>query len=71
MSPLLQQALAKLADLPSREQDAIAFHVLEWLADEEAWKKGFAERRTVIRRMAAEALSEDSHGETLPLEPLL
>ena len=39
--------------------------------DEEAWKKRFAEKREVIRRMAREALEEDERGETLPLDDLL
>jgi hypothetical protein len=41
------------------------------LADEEAWKKRFAEKRDVIRRMALEALQEDERGESLPLDDLL
>ena len=41
------------------------------LADEDAWKKRFAEKRDVIRRMAREALEEDNRGETRPLDDLL
>jgi hypothetical protein len=41
------------------------------LADEDAWKKRFAEKRDVIRRMAREALLEDEKGGTLPLDDLL
>jgi hypothetical protein len=41
------------------------------LADEEAWKTRFIEKRDVIRRMAQEALNEDEAGETLPLDDLL
>jgi len=41
------------------------------LADEDAWKRRFAEKRDVIRRMAREALEEDERGETLPLDNLL
>jgi hypothetical protein len=40
-------------------------------ADEDAWKKRFAEKRDVIRRMAREALEEDERRETLPLDDLL
>jgi hypothetical protein len=67
MSTLLEKALEKVAALPADEQDAIASQILESLADEEAWKKRFAEKRAVIRRMAREALDEDERGETLPL----
>jgi hypothetical protein len=41
------------------------------LADEEAWKKLFAEKRDVIRRLAQQALEEDARGETRPLDDLL
>lgn len=71
MSTLLEKALEKVAALPPDEQDAIASQILESLADEEAWKKRFAEKRDVIRRMAREALEEDKRAETLPLTDLL
>jgi hypothetical protein len=71
MSTLLEKALEKLVALPPDEQDAIASQILASLADEEAWKKRFAENRDVIRRMAQEALGEDARGETLPLNDLL
>ena len=53
------------------EQDAIASQILDSLADEEAWKKRFAEKRDVIRRLAQQALEEDARGETRPLDDLL
>jgi hypothetical protein len=71
MSPLLEKALEKVGALPPEEQDAIASQILASLADEEAWKRRFAEKREVIRRMAWEALGEDDRGETLPLDDLL
>ena len=45
--------------------------IMAILADEDEWKKRFAEKRDVIRRMAQEALEEDERGETLPLDDLL
>ena len=71
MSSLLEKALEKVVALPPEEQDAIASQILASLADEEAWKRRFAEKREVIRRMAREALNEDARGETLPLDDLL
>jgi len=71
MSSLLEKALEKVVALPPDEQDAIASQILAALADEESWKKRFAEKRDVIRRMAREALEEDDKGETLPLADLL
>ena len=71
MSPLLEKALEKIGVLPQAEQDAIASQILASLADEEAWRKRFAEKRDIIRRLAREALEEDARGETLPLDDLL
>jgi hypothetical protein len=71
MSSLLEKALEKVDALPPDEQDAIASQILAALADEEAWKRRFAEKRDVIRRMAQEALAEDERGETLPLVDVL
>jgi hypothetical protein len=71
MSTLLEKALEKVVVLPQDEQDAIASQILASIADEEAWKKRFAEKRNVIRRMAREALEEDERGDTIPLDDLL
>jgi len=67
MSSVLEKALQKVVALPPDEEDAIASQILASLADEEAWKTRFAEKRDVIRRMAREALREDERGETRPL----
>jgi len=71
MSTLLEKALEKVVALPDDEQDAIASQILASLADEDAWKKRFAAKRDVIRRMAREATAEDERGETQPLDDLL
>ena len=71
MSRLLEKALEKIGTLAEDEQDAIASQILASLADEDAWKARFAEKRDVVRRMASEALEEDARGETLPLSDLL
>jgi hypothetical protein len=70
MSPLLEKALEQVVALPQDEQDAIASQILASLADEDAWKKRFAEKRDVIRRMAREAREEDKRGETIPMDHL-
>jgi hypothetical protein len=70
MSTLLEKALEKVVALPKDEQDAIAAQILASLSDEEAWKKRFAEKRDVIRRMAREAIAADDKGETIPLDSL-
>ena len=71
MSPLLEKALEKVGVLPQAEQDAIASQILASLADEEAWRRRFAEKREIIRRLAREALEEDARGETIALDDLL
>lgn len=47
MSRLLEKALERVGTLPENEQDAIASQILASLADEEAWKARFAEKRDV------------------------
>ncbi len=71
MTTLLEKALEKVGALAQDEQDAIASQILASLADEQAWKKRFAEKRDIIRRLAREALEEDARGETLPLDDLI
>jgi hypothetical protein len=71
MSSLLEKALEKIVALPPDEQDTSASQILASLADEEAWKERFVEKRDVIRRMAREALQEDERGDTRPLGDLL
>ncbi len=71
MSTLLEKALEKVVALSPDEQDAIASQILASMADEDAWKKRFAEKRDVIRRMASEAIWEDERDETVPLNDLL
>jgi len=53
------------------ELSLIAYQILASLADEDAWKKRFAEKRDVIQRMAREALEEDERGEMLALDATL
>ena len=57
--------------MPQVEQDAIASQIRASLADEEAWRRRFAEKRDIIRRLVREAVEEDARGETLPLDDLL
>lgn len=71
MSRLLDKVLDRVGTLPEDEQDAIASQILASLADDEAWKARFAEKRDVIRRMARAAREEDAKGETLPLSDLV
>ena len=71
MRSLLEEAMRKAGRLSNEEQDAIAPEILASLADEDAWRKRFAEKRDTIRRMAREAVDEDRRGKTVPLDHLL
>jgi hypothetical protein len=71
MTTLLGKALEKVGTLSQDEQDAIASQILDSLADEEAWKKRFSDKRERLRQLAQEALDEDERGETRPLSDLL
>jgi hypothetical protein len=70
MSSLLEKALEKVGALPPDGQEAIASQIVVSLADEEAWKRRFAERCETIRRMAHQAVREHERVETLPLDDL-
>jgi hypothetical protein len=48
MSTLLAKALEKIVPLPADEQETLASQILASLADEELWKKRFAEKRDVM-----------------------
>lgn len=71
MSTLLEQALEKVNALPQDEQDAIASQILASLADEEAWKRRFAEKSDILHRLAQEAIDEYERGKTVPLVDIL
>jgi putative addiction module component (TIGR02574 family) len=71
MSTLLEKAIQRVVALPPDEQEAIASQILDSLANEEAWKKRFAAKPEVLRRMAQEANDEDDRGETRPLDDML
>ena len=64
----MEKALEMVSSLPPEQQDAIASQILVDLADEDAWKRRFTQKRDLIRRLAQEALEEDQRGETLPLK---
>jgi len=71
VTPLLEDALRKLATLPQEEQDAIASQIIETLQDEAAWKERLGRNPDKLRRLAEEARQENRRGETRPLDELL
>ncbi len=69
MTQLLEKAYSQVAQLPDREQDAIATIILETLEDEEHWSRHFAGSQGALAKLAEEALAEHRAGNTLPLDP--
>ena len=69
MSKLLEQAFAKLAELPEADQDSIATWLLEELESEGRWEALLSESGSALGRLADEALTEHSRGRTKELDP--
>lgn len=69
MSKLLEEAFAKLAQLPESEQDSIATWLLEEMESEKRWDKLFSESQDALGHLADEALAEHRSGGTKELTP--
>ena len=69
MSKLLEEAIAKLAELPEEDQDSIASWLLEELESETHWEALLSESGTALGRIADEALAEHEGGFTKELDP--
>ncbi|BAY76617.1 hypothetical protein NIES25_30700 [Nostoc linckia NIES-25] len=69
MTDLLEQAIAKLKNLPATEQDAIAAMILAELEDERRWDEAFARYPDMLAKLAAEAMAEYRAGKTQDLDP--
>ena len=62
MTPALDAVIAKLAMLPTDEQDRIAQWLLEELADDEQWARQFAMSQQALSKLAGEARAQRSRG---------
>ncbi|MEH2223008.1 hypothetical protein [Nostoc sp.] len=69
MTELLEQAIAKLKNLPANEQDAIAAMILAELEDERGWNEAFARSPDMLAKLATEAMAEYRAGKTQELDP--
>ena len=67
MTKLLEKAFATVSKLPPKQQDEVAAHLLEELADEKKWAKTFADSQAELSQLAAEAVAEYKAGKTKPL----
>lgn len=66
MTRLIEQAFAKIAELPDDEQDAVAALILAELAAEERWDTAFRASPDQLATLAEEALDEYRCGATQP-----
>ncbi len=69
MSKLLEEAFARLAELPEADQDSIATWLLEDLGSEKRWEDLLAQSGEAMERLADEALAEHKSGRTKELDP--
>ncbi len=69
MTELLEEAIAKLKNLSSVEQDAIAAMILEELEEERRWDESFLRSQDILATLAAEAMAEHLTGKTQELDP--
>ena len=68
MTELLQQAIAKIEQLPVEQQDEIAARFLTELQDDQKWKTSFAETTDdEWDLMAAMVRQEIANGDAVPL----
>ncbi|MGC4007082.1 MAG: hypothetical protein QM811_29745 [Pirellulales bacterium] len=66
MSQLLDQAVAKVRDLPDEQQDAIAALILEELEDERRWEDAFAKSPGKLDALLARAKAQVQAGQCRP-----
>ena len=64
MTKLVEEAIAKLSELPQKEQEEIASLILEEIADEKRWQKSFANSEKELEILANEALLEFKQGKS-------
>jgi hypothetical protein len=69
MTRLLEEAMARVSELPADAQDELARWLLSELESERRWSELFAESGDALGRLAEEALAEHRRGETKALDP--
>ena len=67
MTQLLEEAIAKVQQLPDAEQDAIAQLILDELADEQQWDEAFARSQDTLSHLANQVRNAIRAGKVKPL----
>ncbi len=62
MTQLLEKVIAKVQQLPSEDQDAVAQLILDELEDEQRWDEAFARSPTTLSRLAAKVREDINAG---------
>ena len=65
----LNDSMAKIAELPEDEQQAIGAVLLAEIDADRRWEELLAQPSEIIERMADQALENHRLGKTLPLDP--
>jgi hypothetical protein len=68
MTRKLEAAIAKLATLPTEEQDRVAGWLLDELRDDENWTRQFDASQNALSELAAEARADRAAGRTTDLD---
>lgn len=69
MTRTLDIAIARLASLPSEEQDRVGQWLLDELLDGDRWSRQFAGSQDALSKLAAEARADLAQGRTTELDP--
>lgn len=68
MTRTLEAAIAKLAALPTEEQDRVAGWLLDELRDDENWARQFDASQDALSKLAAEARADGAASRTTDLD---
>ena len=69
MSELFDRAVARVRQLPTEQQNAIAALILDEIEDDARWDAAFADSPGALEQLAAQADEEDRKGLTEVLDP--
>ena len=69
MTRLLEEAIAKISQLPETQQNAIAQMVLDEVESERQWDERFANSTDKLGKLADKAWAEHEAGQSENLDP--
>jgi hypothetical protein len=64
----LEDAIARIQQLPEHEQELMARFVLHELAEDDAWRRSSETHTQGLERLAAEITAEDARGDCADLD---